>query len=480
MWRKADRDLFVSFFFIAFFVITITLFYILPGKWRTAFLYLVSCIFCAYMDVRSFIVLLLTTIYCYAAGKYLGKRRKGNVFWILISLCVIAIAVFKFTGYISARLGLSLPESILTKLIMPVGLSFYMFQVISYLVDVYQKKISAEHNFCKLGLWLSYFPKLVSGPIERENDFIPQLENIKRVTFWNTGRISVSLSYVLWGAFLKTVMADRMMMMVNPIFESPESYDSLFLICGAVLYTFQIYCDFAGYSYMAVGISEFFGIHLTMNFKEPYMSSSMTEFWRKWHISLSTWLKDYLYIPLGGNRKGIFRKIINNMFVFLVCGMWHGAGLNYLMWGFIHGAYTGFEAFVCWYQKKKTVAFLRPIGVFFLSAFAWIFFRAGSGRAAVGYVIRMLSFQLESEKWNIMFTNVFKNGIEFWLILCGLVVVMISDWISTRRGLRFPALLQWNSSGVRYAFFVIMILLIFVFGMYGAGYNSGHFIYMQF
>lgn len=419
------------------------------------------------------------------------ENRKWLLF-LLVGACVLWIATYKFGTYFCTRFDIHVSESVLTQLVMPIGFSFYLFQMISYFVDVYRGTAKAERNFWNLALWLSYFPKLISGPIEREHDFLPQLQNVRKVKFWHTGRLSVSLSYVLWGYFLKIVIADRLMPMVDRIFDNPGGFDSFFLILGAVLYTFQIYCDFAGYSYIAVGLSELFGIHLTMNFKEPYTAQSMTDFWRRWHISLSSWLRDYLYIPLGGNRKGIVRKVMNNMIVFLVCGMWHGAGLNYIAWGLLHGFYTSVEAVKSACNQKRgnnrkdfggtgrIISFLRAAGVFLLAAFAWIFFRAGSASAALRYLAGMIPVHLRFSDWNEMFLTVFDKNIEFWLALLGIVIVSIGDWVSSRKGVRFPVLLQWKSSGVRYAFFIVMILILFVFGIYGPGYDTGQFIYMQF
>lgn len=445
MTGKVDRDrkLFVSFFFIAFFVITLCFFYLLPGKWRVAFLCLMSCFLCAFLDIRSLFILVAGILYCYLGGIFLdqyhshmtNEKKQLNRKWLLfllVGFCVLWITAYKFGTYFCTRFGIHVPGSVLTRLVMPIGFSFYLFQIISYFVDIYRGNAKAERNFWNLALWLSYFPKLISGPIEREHDFLPQLQNVRNVKFWHTGRISVSLSYVLWGYFLKIVIADRLMPMVDRIFDNPGGFDSFFLVLGAVLYTFQIYCDFAGYSYIAVGLSELFGIHLTMNFKEPYTAQSMTDFWRRWHISLSSWLRDYLYIPLGGNRKG------------------------------------------------KRVSFLRATGVFLLAAFAWIFFRGGSAAAALRYLSGIIPVHLRLSDWNEMFLTVCGKNIEFWLAILGIAIVSMGDWVSSRKGVRFPVLLQWKSSGVRYAFFVVMILILFVFGIYGPGYDTGQFIYMQF
>ena len=257
-----------------------------------AFLCLMSCFLCAFLDIRSLFILVAGILYCYLGGIFLdqyhshmtNEKKQLNRKWLLfllVGFCVLWITAYKFGTYFCTRFGIHVPGSVLTRLVMPIGFSFYLFQIISYFVDIYRGNAKAERNFWNLALWLSYFPKLISGPIEREHDFLPQLQNVRNVKFWHTGRISVSLSYVLWGYFLKIVIADRLMPMVDCIFDNPGGFDSFFLVLGAVLYTFQIYCDFAGYSYIAVGLSELFGIHLTMNFKEPYTAQSMTDFWRR-------------------------------------------------------------------------------------------------------------------------------------------------------------------------------------------------------
>lgn len=492
MTGKVDGDLFVSFFFIIFFLFTLTLYYLLPGRCRIVFLCLASWLYCACVDSRSFFILLCTTGYSYLAGHILERagehhRKRKIMAFCMIGLCVVVMVIFKYGTYLSTRLGVVLPETVLQQMIMPIGLSFYLFQVIAYLVDVYRKEVHAEKNFWHFSLWLTYFPKLISGPIEREKDFLPQLEKLRTIRFWHTGRFSVSVSYVLWGYFLKMVLADRMKPMVDCIFQNSNNFDSFFLLLGALLYTCQIYCDFAGYSYIAVGISEFFGIRLTMNFKEPYLAQSMTEFWRRWHISLSSWLRDYLYIPLGGNRKGTVRKIINQMVVFLVCGMWHGAGMNYLVWGLLHGGFTSIEA-LCRTHKKKgvdsqrgiAVRVTKSVGVFCLAAFAWIFFRAESASGAIRYLQGIFSMNIWWECWRESFTAVFGAIIEVWIVVLGLIAVLGCDVWAIRKGFSFPTLLQQKNSTIRYTFFVVMIFILFVFGIYGPGYDSGQFIYMQF
>ena len=352
--------MFVTMVFPVFLGIVVTLFFLLPVKRRPVLLLLSSYVFCGWIDLRGLAVLLFISLVTWRAGirieslrgKTRGRGAKKDRGFTVFMVCFLAavLCVYKFGNYCLSHVNWQAPQAVTAGLAMPVGMSFYMFQAIGYLTDIYKEKSGAEKNFIFLGCYLAFFPKLVSGPIEREQDFIPQLKGLYRVKFGDRGRLSTAFTYMLWGYFMKMVVADRLAVTVNRIFAAPESFDSVWLLVGAFFYTMQIYCDFAGYSYIAIGCAKIFGIDLAQNFKGPYCAESITDFWRRWHISLSTWFRDYVYIPLGGNRAGTVRHLRNMFVVWFLTGLWHGAAWNFVLWGLYYGVLLTLEKYV-WGEK---------------------------------------------------------------------------------------------------------------------------------
>lgn len=451
------------------------------SKWRAGVLLLASYLFCGFLSLRALLVLLVISAATYVIGMEIEraeKTKKGRgkaLLFMTVGGYLLLLGGCKYIPYGILRLGIteSMPESLLARLIMPVGLSFYLFQAIGYLTDIYKGRTEAEKNFIYLGLYLAFFAKLVSGPIEREQDFIPQLKRLEEVRFFNRGRLSTAFTYMLWGYFMKMVVADRLAITVDKIFEAPESFDSLWLIMGALFYTIQIYCDFAGYSYIAIGCARIFGICLTQNFNMPYCAESITDFWRRWHISLSRFLRDYLYIPLGGSRKGIFLKCVNTMAVFIVCGMWHGSGLNYIAWGMLHGFYSAAESLLGRKKGSRLLTFLEV-------AIAWIFFRATGLKSALIYIREMLTAGMHPARFTSVMAQMKISGVEMGISLLGILIIAAADIICYRKNSQLPDLIQCRGNAVRYIIFYLLIMIIFVFGIYGPGYHAEDFIYMQF
>lgn len=468
--------MFVSMFFPVFLGIAAALFFLLPVKWRPAVLLLVSYAYCAWIGMGTLLVLVFVSFCTWIAGKAIEKalekkkKSKGKVF-LAITVCfyVFMLCFYKYLPYCFPLPGMDWQ--------MPVGLSFYLFQAIGYLIDIYKGTSRAERKFLNLGLYLAFFPKLVSGPIEREREFLPQIKALSSVKLRNRGRMSTAFTYMLWGYFMKLVVADRLAVIVNQIFGNPEAFDSFWLLLGVLFYTLQIYCDFAGYSYIAMGCAGIFGIKLMNNFNVPYLAVSISDFWHRWHISLSTWLRDYLYIPLGGSRKGTARKCINTVIVFLVCGMWHGAGLNFIVWGLLHGIYSVIEALG---RKQGFKVKGGRMITFMAVAFAWIFFRAGSFQIAVLYIVEMFTSGIHPENWRQSIDILQLNMVEGVLIILGIAVICAADVYCERRKLHLPVLIQQKQNAVRYLIFYLLLITIFIFGMYGAGYHASEFIYMQF
>lgn len=478
--------MFTTSFFLIYLIIVMTLFFCIRREWRISFLACASILFCVYLDVYASIVLLLLSLLTFIGGHAIEKMQKRNwmraaksLTFILIFFDSVLIITYKFGAYFFENVGYfeKMNLSLMEYLILPVGLSFYTFQSICYLADIYKKKYTPKENLMEFMMYMSFFPKLVSGPIERAGDFINQLGKIKDINFWQSGRLSVAFTYMLYGYFMKIVIADRVAVPVNRLFEYPQGYDSLWLLLGIMLYTVQIYADFAGYSYIAYGVAKIFGIELQLNFKNPYNAAGISEFWRKWHISLSSWLRDYIYIPLGGNRKGRIRKNINTMFVFIVCGLWHGTGLSFLIWGVLHGIYSVMENLFI--NKIRNRFFKRVITLIEISV-AWVFFRATSVSGAINYFGQMVIQGTNLERIRANFWKLDLSYAELCITIFSISLMIWADrWADKQNGV-FPEVLQKKPQIVRYCLFYLFLIIVFIFGIYGSGYHSENFIYMQF
>lgn len=475
--------MFVSTKFLLFTGFVVVCFFCIRVEWRAKLLLSASWLFCGLMDAKSLLILILISTSAYYVGLALEKWEKKKILFIVtIVAYVLLLCIYKYVPYGIMRLEWQdrIADRVLTSLVMPIGLSFYLFQAIGYLADIYQGKVRAERDFWQLSLYFAFFAKLASGPIEREPDFLKQIKRLEQVRFWNKGRLSTALSYLLWGYFMKMVIADRLDIIVDKVFESPNGYRSIWLILGMFFYTIQIYCDFAGYSYIAIGCARIFGIELICNFKAPYYASSITDFWRRWHVSLSNWLRDYIYIPLGGNRKGDLRKYVNILIVFAVCGMWHGAEMNFLVWGLLHGSYLVIDYLVRKSGRIKLPETVGRIMTFIQVSVAWVFFRAGSLSAALSYFTSMITSEIYVMNQGQMGETLEIKGIEMAVICISVSIVAVVDLICNRKKEPLPDLIQHRGNAVRYLIFYLLMVAILIFGMYGPGYHAGDFIYMKF
>lgn len=323
---------FASIDFILFFLCTITVVVLIQKyfgiKIKEIFLLCVSYFFYGYWDWRFCFLLLFITICSYMVSKKLNNR---GVYLIGILVPLAVLGFFKYFNFFLDSISIVLGEDIGTlKIILPVGISFYTFQALSYVIDVKRGKIKPESDFVKLALYLSFFPQLVAGPIVKAADFLPQLKEERKVT-WND--ISCGLQMFIFGLFKKIVLADRISVFVDDVFYAPSAFQWSTIVLAVISYSLQIYFDFSGYSDMAIGCAKCLGYDFKCNFNLPYISQNVTEFWRRWHISLSTWLREYIYIPLGGNKKGRCRQYINLFLTMLLGGLWHGASWTFVLWG---------------------------------------------------------------------------------------------------------------------------------------------------
>ena len=359
---------FISFSFAVFFVVVAALYHLAPRLGKSALcaqqilLFTAGIVFYAAADLRFLPFLLYVTAVSYLAGLFVRGR-------VSLALFVIAdllpLLFFKYA-----------PQDWHTHWIFPLGLSFFTFQSVSYITDVHTKKIAAERNPLMVALFVGFFPTIASGPIQRAPVLLPQLKEIHRFDYDNA---TDGMRLFAWGMFKKLVIADRIAVYVDYVYGNIPGSHGLALLLATVLYSFQIYCDFSGYSDMAIGVARYFGFDAGRNFDHPYLSQSVGEFWRRWHISLSSWLRDYVYIPLGGSRVALPRVYLNLMITFLVSGVWHGAGWTFVAWGLLHGAYQCIGRATKPLQEKLRIpAAVRVVITFCLVTFAWIFFRAGS------------------------------------------------------------------------------------------------------
>lgn len=380
--------LFNSVEFIAFFVAVVAVYFALPHRFRWMFLLATSYFFYACWNRPYVLLLLATTLLTYVAGRFLEQSsNKAQRKWCVAGFLTLAVGtlfVFKyynfFTSQLNAVLGLSIPVS---KLLLPVGISFYLFQAMSYVLDVYWGRHKAD-SLKTVALYLAFFPKLAAGPIDRAGDLAPQFDEVHRFEY---DRVVGGLRLMLWGAFKKIVIADRLAMIVDLVYGDPTSHTGLALTLATLAYTFQIYADFSAYTDVARGTAQVLGFRLIENFRQPYFATSTNDFWRRWHMSLSFWFRDYLYIPLGGNRVSVPRWALNIVVVFLVCGLWHGSNWTFVVWGGLHGLYIVGGRFTKPVRDKLADIIglnrvpvarqvIQTVITFSLVSFAWLFFRA--------------------------------------------------------------------------------------------------------
>ena len=375
--------------------------------------------------------------------------------------------------------------------LLPVGISFYTFQALGYIIDVYRGTIQAEKNFFRYALFVSFFPQLVAGPIERSGNLLRQIDHIEEIPLFSYKRITEGAVLMLWGYFLKMVIADRVSIVVDTVYNSYWMYGSTELIIASVLFAIQIYCDFASYSQIAIGAAKIMGFDLMENFNTPYFASSIKDFWRRWHISLSTWLRDYIYIPLGGSRCSKLKKYRNLMLTFLISGLWHGANWTYVIWGGIHGLYQVIEDATTPVREKivkkyqmRTDNFSCRFGkialTFILTDFAWIFFRANHVSDAFTIIARIFT---KANPWILFDGSIYDILLsvnEVHILIIALVILFLVDLIRYKKNLTLAGFLNNQNLWFRYAVIFALLFFILIYGQYGPGFSAKQFIYFQF
>ncbi|MCX2741152.1 MBOAT family O-acyltransferase [Pontibacter anaerobius] len=490
--------LFNSTEFFIFFPVVVTLYFLTPFNRRWIILLLASYYFYMSWKPAYTLILIASTVVDYTCGRMMGRytdedkdKRRPWLYTSLLSNLGILL-LFKYYNFFndSARelaLSLDVPYAMPAfELLLPMGISFYTFQTMSYSIDVYNGRIKPERHLGVFALFVSFFPQLVAGPIERAGNLLGQLHVGHEFSY---NRVVAGLRRMAWGFFKKIVIADNLALMVNQVYNNPTEYDGISHIIATVFFAFQIYCDFSGYSDIAIGAAQVMGFRLMENFRSPYFAKSIPEFWSRWHISLSTWFRDYLYIPLGGNRVVKWRWYYNLFVVFLVSGLWHGASWTFVVWGALHGIYQVFGILT----KEKRNALVQRLGlnsnpqvykwvqvltVFFLVCFSWIFFRANSINDAFYIVGQSASVvtnpaQVFGLDWS---HDIFmEQGFKVFAVSVVAIAIMETVHLIQRNG-SVSQLIMQRPAWVRWGIYYAAIVAVLLFGQFG----HQEFIYFQF
>lgn len=465
--------LFNSVNFLIFFTVVCSLYFLIPWRQRWLLLLGASYFFYACWEPAYLLLIVASTVTDFGVGLALDKesapRKRKLLLGVSLTLNLGILFAFKYFDFFVSnvawgadKLGMSFTPT-LSELLLPVGISFYTFQTLAYTIDVYRGRQEVIRHFGKFALYVSFFPQLVAGPIERAGNLLPQFE---RRTWFEAQRVWDGLALMLWGLFKKIAVADRLALLVDEVYRAPETASGLDLMVGTVAFAFQIYCDFSGYSDIAIGAAAVLGFRLMDNFNRPYISTSIREFWGRWHISLSTWFRDYVYRPLGGNRVQPGRWILNIFVVFWVSGLWHGANWTYVIWGMLHSAYYLVERFIG--PKVKLPKPLCGVLTFIAVCFAWIFFRATSAEHAFLVITRLGS------DWALGFPVVGALGLKFLGYSLFTLVLMLV--LETRQGEGAP---RGKFQGPAWSRWLVYYTLLFSIILFG-NYESQAFIYFQF
>ena len=482
--------LFNSLDFAVFLPIVFLLYWIVAQKnikLQNALIVIASYLFYGWWDWRFLSLILFSTIIDYAVGQKLRNEEKEvkrkMLLWTSIIVNIGFLGFFKYYNFFLENFvdafslfGMEINSNSLN-IILPVGISFYTFQTLSYTIDVYNRKLEPTKDFIAFSAFVCFFPQLVAGPIERATNLLPQF--YKKRTF-DYHKAVDGMRQILWGLFKKVVIADNCAEFANQIFNNSADMNGSTLVLGAIFFTFQIYGDFSGYSDIAIGTSRLFGFNLKQNFSTPYFSRDIAEFWRRWHISLSTWFRDYLYIPLGGSRGGTWMKIRNTFAIFIVSGFWHGANWTFIIWGALNAIY--FLPLLLLNKNRintdvvaqnKNIPSLKElllmINTFMLTVFAWIFFRAENISHAFSYINTIFS--------ELIFTiPEFQNMKQAGITLLLIMFFMIIEWFGRKEKYAYENIKNINDTFKRHVIYILTIVIILMFG----NFQENQFIYFQF
>ncbi|MFN4144297.1 MAG: MBOAT family O-acyltransferase [Runella sp.] len=482
--------LFNSVQFLLFFIVVTLAYFSLPPRGRWLLLLLASCYFYMVFKPIYILILFVTIVIDYFAGIWIENAQGARRKWLLV-LSIITnvgiLALFKYFDFLAESfnvvswkmdLGFSLPilKHLNPDLILPIGLSFHTFQAMSYTIEVYRGNQKSERHFGIYALYVMFYPQLVAGPIERPQNVLHQFHAFHAYDWEN---VKAGLMRMAFGFFKKVVVADRLALMQGPVFQNPENHNGLTLLVATFFYSFRIYCDFSGYSDIAIGAAQVMGFRLMENFRTPYFSKSIAEFWGRWHISLSTWFRDYLYISMGGNRTSEGRAYFNRMTVFLVSGLWHGASWNFIIWGGLHGFYLIAASMRDKYLQRFKIAlpqnqwygYLQTVVTFLLVMLTWVFFAVGDApHLTVGEEVRaslMILKKIFTLSWQDPLVSAL-NSVEMWFCVFLIVFLLVKEHYA----LQIPT----RSNITFWGIFVVLVVVNYFFGVF----ESNQFIYFQF
>ena len=496
--------LFNSIPYMLFLPVVLLIYYLIPKRVKMLWLLLCSYFFYMCWNARYLVLILTSTLVTWVCGLAIEKaensgaeervktrKKKGAVaFGLILNLGILFF--FKYFHFAMDNLAALLALVHISfrqpafDVLLPVGISFYTFQALGYMIDVYRGDIAAEHSLPRYALFVSFFPQLVAGPIERSKNLLGQLAAPQQFCFDN---LLEGLYLMLWGFFLKIVLADRIAIFVDSVYgPNYMDYGGVTVILATVLFAVQIYCDFAGYSTIAMGSAKMLGVELMENFNTPYLSRTVAEFWHRWHISLSTWFRDYLYIPLGGNRKGKARKALNVMITFTVSGLWHGASWGFVVWGFLNGLFQVLGGWLrparqklaralCLEQESFGYHLGQTLVTFVLVDLTWVFFRAPSVRAAV-HMLRSMRYV----RPELLLSGALLSPLDApntRLLLLSLLLLLLADLLKYR-GVRVRAVLMRQDWLFQALLISCSVCAILLFGIWGSSYDAASFIYFQF
>ena len=484
--------LFNSLPFLIFFPCVFVLYYALPFRFRKYMLLAASYYFYMCWKPEFIVLILFSTLVDYFCGlgmvRYPGRKR-----WLLATSLVMNLGLlffFKYLNFFGETLtalcrAVSIPFSApALNIILPVGISFYTFQTLSYTLDVYRGRLEPERDFVTFALFVSFFPQLVAGPIEKASNLLPQLKEEHRFTYENA---SWGAKLMAWGFFKKMVVADQLaILIVDPVYQNLGSYEGGILVLATCAFAFQIYCDFGGYSDIARGCARMMGIRLMENFRRPYFAVSVTDFWRRWHISLTSWFREYIYIPLGGNRRGAAKKCLLVWITFTLSGLWHGAEWSFVLWGVLYALLMDLEFLLGVGKPRKrhpAVHMLQCLITFLIVCFLWVFFRAANIGEAL-YVVRHSLWGIGSPVLycrtavDQLFTALGLGMAEIAMLLGVLLLLFLFD-LADEKGDAIAMVSAWPAA-VRWACYLGLVMIVLIFGIYGPGYDVRAFAYFDF
>lgn len=459
---------YTSFGYYILVILVVVLYYLLPGKVRWISLLMGSLVF-YYLATSSLVQVcffLLSIAICYTAGIIIEKRRSRPLLFLGIVLTALPLVLIKTDG----MLGGPIERLAGFSWIVPLGLSFYTLQMVAYLVDIYKGSTQAQRNPFKFALFASFFPQIIQGPIPRYGALSKELYEAKDFDLDN---IIFGMQLIVWGFFLKYMIADKAAIAVNTVFDSYREYSGGYVLLAGVLYSIQLYTDFLSCTTLAQGVSQMLGIKLSDNFFHPYFAVSIKDFWRRWHMSLSSWLRDYIYIPLGGSRRGETRKYLNILITFAVSGLWHGNSFKFIFWGLLHAVYQIAERGLDRFRLPKLI---RQIITFILAMLAWIIFRADTLGASLSMIKSMVT------GFNpVVFTDgsIFELGLdekEFAVLILS-VIVLFAVSLCQEKGIAVRKYISEKNIAVRWSVYLLAIWTIWIFGTYGFGFDASEFIY---